>query len=158
MSSVFIHTHDWGSQLIRLGGATAIGAAIGWNRQRAGKSAGLRTHMLVSLGAALFVLIPLTVGSGDAGDSLSRAIQGIATGVGFLGAGEILHQSRRSSDKQIVKGLTSAATIWVTAALGIVAGCGLWQLGLGGTFITLLILSGVKRLEQLPILHEKDED
>lgn len=111
--------------------------------------------MLVSLGAAIFVLIPLLSSSSTSIDSLSRAIQGVATGVGFLGAGEILHGSTRESNKLSVKGLTSAATIWVTAALGMVAGCGFWQLSLLSTLMTLFILSGAKKLERL-VFHKND--
>ncbi len=135
--------------------ALLAGGAIGWNRQATGKPAGLRTHMLVSLGAALFVLIPLLASASTSIDSVSRAIQGVATGVGFLGAGEILHQSGEKSSKPNVKGLTSAATIWLTAALGMIAGCGFWQLGLLSTLMTLLILSAAKKLEQV-VFHRDD--
>jgi putative Mg2+ transporter-C (MgtC) family protein len=111
--------------------------------------------MLVSLGAALFVLIPLLASTSKSLDSLSRAIQGVATGVGFLGAGEILQQPVKEPNKPSVKGLTSAATIWVTAALGMVAGCGFWQLSLLATLMTLLILTVTKRLEQA-VFQRKD--
>jgi len=107
------------------------------------------------LGAALFVLIPLLAGSSTSVDSLSRAIQGVATGVGFLGAGEIVYQSVKESSKPSVKGLTSAATIWVTAALGMIAGCGFWQLGLLSTLMALLILSVAKKVERV-VFHRED--
>ena len=126
-----------------------MGGVIGWNRQTRGKAAGLRTHMLVSLGAALFVLIPLQIGAELSLDALSRTIQGVATGVGFLGAGEIFYSSRRVDNRPIVKGLTSAAAIWISAALGVVAGCGLWQMCLVGGLISLLILGGAKKLEHI---------
>lgn len=154
-NSVFISSNDWLSLTYRLTLALLVGGVIGWNRQAAGKPAGLRTHMLVSLGAALFVLIPLLAGSSTSVDSLSRAIQGIATGVGFLGAGEIVHQSVKESSKPSVKGLTSAATIWVTAALGMIAGCGFWQLGLLSTLMALLILSVAKKVERV-VFHRED--
>ncbi len=154
-TTTFISTNDWLSLTYRLTLACLVGGIIGWNRQASGKSAGLRTHMLVSLGAAVFVLIPLMVSSPGSGDALSRAIQGVATGVGFLGAGEILHQSVRDSNKPSIKGLTSAATIWLTAALGMTAGCGLWQLSLLATLITLLILSLAKKLERV-VFHKED--
>jgi putative Mg2+ transporter-C (MgtC) family protein len=112
--------------------------------------------MLVGLGAALFVLVPLAIGGPDQGSDVSRAIQGVATGVGFLGAGEILHYSRHP-DGVKVKGLTSAASIWVTAALGIAAAYGMWQLGLLGALLTLLVLVGAKWLEQRLTLHQEDE-
>ncbi len=152
---VFISYNDWLSLSFRLTLAVLIGGAIGWNRQAAGKPAGLRTHMLVSLGAALFVLIPLLASTSTSLDTVSRAIQGVATGVGFLGAGEILHQSSEKASKPNVKGLTSAATIWLTAALGMIAGCGFWQLGLLSTLMTLLILSAAKKLEQV-VFHRDD--
>lgn len=114
--------------------------------------------MLVSLGAALFVLALLqTSTANDAADPLSRAIQGVATGVGFLGAGEILHESRQASSKSRVRGLTSAAAIWVVAALGVMVGCGLWQVSLIGVLLTLLILSGTKRLERLTFNRQDDD-
>jgi putative Mg2+ transporter-C (MgtC) family protein len=154
-TNVFISANDWLGLTFRLALALLVGGVIGWNRQAAGKPAGLRTHMLVSLGAALFVLIPLLSSSSTSIDSLSRAIQGVATGVGFLGAGEILHGSERESTKLSVKGMTSAATIWVTAALGMVAGCGFWQLILLSTMMTLLILSVAKKIER-GVFHKDD--
>lgn len=150
---VFVSSDDWLSLTFRLTLALLVGGAIGWNRQAAGKPAGLRTHMLVSLGAALFVLIPLMASTST--DTISRAIQGVATGVGFLGAGEILHQSTEKSGKPNVKGLTSAATIWLTAALGMIAGCGFWQLSLLSTLMTLFILSGAKKIERI-VFHRDD--
>jgi putative Mg2+ transporter-C (MgtC) family protein len=152
---VFISHNDWLGLTFRLTLAVLVGGVIGWNRQAAGKPAGLRTHMLVSLGAALFVLIPLLASTSTSLDTVSRTIQGVATGVGFLGAGEILHQSTEKSSKPNVKGLTSAATIWLTAALGMIAGCGFWQLGLLSTLMTLFILSAAKKLEQV-VFHKND--
>ena len=126
-----------------------IGAIIGFERQIRRKPAGLRTHMLVSFGSAVFTLIIMqTDGSQSSRDAISRVIQGIAAGVGFLGAGEIVRQSTQESQKLEVHGLTSAAAIWVSAALGIAAGCGLWQLGLIGVLLTFLILNVFKRLEK----------
>lgn len=154
-TTMYIDASDWLGLTCRLMLACLVGGAIGWNRQAAGKPAGLRTHMLVSLGAALFVLIPLIASSSHSGDALSRTIQGVATGVGFLGGGEILHQSVRDSGKPSIKGLTSAATIWLTAALGMVAGCGFWQLSLLATLMALLILSLVKELERR-VFHRED--
>ncbi len=150
---VFVSSDNWLELTFRLTLALLVGGVIGWNRQAAGKPAGLRTHMLVSLGAALFVLIPLMASTST--DTISRAIQGVATGVGFLGAGEILHQSNQQSGKQNVKGLTSAATIWLTAALGMIAGCGFWQLSLLSTLMTLFILSGAKKIERI-VFHRDD--
>jgi putative Mg2+ transporter-C (MgtC) family protein len=101
--------------------AAFLGALLGWERERAGKAAGLRTHMLVALGAALFVLFPAEAGM-DIAD-LSRVVQGVATGIGFIGAGTIL---KRVESEQ-VEGLTTAASIWLTGAIGMSVGAGqLW--------------------------------
>jgi putative Mg2+ transporter-C (MgtC) family protein len=133
---------------LRLGLAVFVGALIGWEREAAEKPAGLRTHMLVSLGSAMFVLTSIQMGAvEESPDVLSRVMQGVIAGVGFLGAGEIFSTTRSDSDRIRVKGLTSAAAIWVSASLGIVMGCGLWQLGLLGAGITFLILWGVKKFE-----------
>ena len=104
--------------------------------------------MLVSLGAALIVLIPVQANPAYSADGLSRAIQGVVTGIGFLGAGEILHRQSVKSNQETVKGLTSAAALWTTAALGMVSGCGLWTTGLIGTVLVLLILTVAKHLEK----------
>ena len=112
--------------------------------------------MLVSLGAALIVLIPLQTSGSHSPDAVSRAIQGVATGVGFLGAGEILHESVQGTNKPQIKGLTSAAALWTTAALGMVTGCGLWLTSLTGTVLVLLILTVVKRLERLGLVDREN--
>ena len=126
-----------------------VGGIIGWERQLRNKPAGLRTHMLVSMGSALFVLIPLAMGTNENGlDAVERVIQGITAGIGFLGAGEILRQSQQEIGKVEVHGLTSAAAIWVSAALGTAAGCGLWQLALIGALMSLFVLRVIKKLER----------
>ncbi|MBD0335208.1 MAG: MgtC/SapB family protein [Cyanobacteria bacterium Co-bin13] len=125
----------------------AIGGLIGFERQWTGnnRSAGVRTHMVICLGATLFVLLPLQIPVDySSANALSRTMQGIATGVGFIGAGLILQQSNRSK----VKGLTSAAAIWTTAGLGTAVGCGFWQMALLGTVAMLVILSGVKQVKK----------
>lgn len=107
--------------VIRLVTAGLLGGLLGAEREAVGKAAGLRTHMLVALGAALFVIAPDQAGLG-AGD-LGRIIQGVAAGIGFIGAGTIL----KLTDRQEIKGLTTAASIWLTAAIGIAAAVGpLW--------------------------------
>lgn len=136
---------DWGGMLGRVMLAMVVGAVIGGDREVAGKPAGLRTHMLVSVGSALFVMAILQMG--DSTEALSRAIQGVAAGVGFLGAGEIL-QKRKESGKWAVKGLTSAAATWLSAALGVLAGCGLWRLCVIGGGAALLILVSAKWFER----------
>ena len=135
--------------LLRLCLALLVGGIIGWERQLRHKPAGLRTHMLVSMGSALFVLIPLAIGKNENGrDAIERVIQGIAAGIGFLGAGEILRQSKQEIGKEEVHGLTSAAAIWVSAALGTAAGCGLWQIALIGALLSLFVLRVVKKIER----------
>lgn len=106
--------------------------------------------MMVSLGAAIFVIIPLVMvdPATHSSDAISRVIQGIAAGVGFLGAGEILRQSQQQLGEVEVQGLTSAAAIWVCAALGIAAGCGLWQIGLMGALLSFLVLRVLKAFER----------
>ncbi|WP_092287986.1 MgtC/SapB family protein [Halopseudomonas sabulinigri] len=103
---------------LRLVLAVLLGGLLGLEREQQGKEAGVRTHMLVSLGAALFVLVPDIAGAMD--DAMSRVIQGVVAGVGFLGAGTIL--KRNANDE--VKGLTTAAGIWLTAAIGVTIGLG----------------------------------
>ncbi|MBF2047089.1 MAG: MgtC/SapB family protein [Elainella sp. C42_A2020_010] len=147
---MFLTPDNWLQMAIRLSLALLAGGAIGWNRQQGGRPAGMRTFMLVSMGAAFFVMIPLQA-EGDSSfattNALSRTIQGVATGVGFLGAGLILQQSSRKSGVVKVRGLTTAATIWAAAGLGAAIGCGLWQMGLLGTLFVLLTLGGVKQVK-----------
>jgi putative Mg2+ transporter-C (MgtC) family protein len=148
-NTYYLATNDWLNISFRLCLALVIGAIIGLERQIRHKPAGLRTHMLVSLGSAIFTLIIMqTDGSQSSDDALSRVIQGIAAGVGFLGAGEIVRQSSQESQQLEIHGLTSAAAIWVSAALGIAAGCGLWQLALVAALLTFLVLTVFKRLEK----------
>ncbi|MGB8689620.1 MAG: MgtC/SapB family protein [Microcoleus sp.] len=149
MSIVNLLSPDhWLGILLRLCLALLVGGIIGWERQLRRKPAGFRTHMLVSMGSALFVLIPLAMGKNENGrDAIERVIQGIASGVGFLGAGEILRQSKQERGEVEVHGLTSAAAIWVSAALGTAAGCGLWQIALIGALLSLFVLKVVKEWE-----------
>ncbi len=131
--------------LLRLLVASCLGGAIGFNRFRAGKPAGVGTHALVSLGAGLFVAFPLQLGPADGGAALSRVIQGIAAGVGFLGAGEIFRDPGGGSR---VHGLTSAAAIWATAAIGTIAVCGSWLLVGIAALLILLVLVLSPRIER----------
>jgi putative Mg2+ transporter-C (MgtC) family protein len=103
---------------VRMVVALLLGALLGYERETSGHAAGLRTHMLVSLGSAMFVIVPLQAGM--AMEDVSRIVQGIAAGVGFLGAGAILKQPETDQ----IKGLTTAAGIWLTSAVGIAAGMG----------------------------------
>lgn len=131
------------SVLVRLFLAAVLGGILGWERERLGKTAGLRTHMLVSLGSALFVLAPLEAGA-TAGD-LTRVVQGIATGIGFVGAGAILKLEGQGQ----VKGLTTASTVWIAAAVGMAVGVGLFWVSAVGTALGLCILVVLRRLEGL---------
>ena len=117
--------------------AALLGGVIGYERGRTGKDAGLRTHMLVSLGSALFVMAAVESGVGP-GD-VARVVQGVASGVGFLGAGAIL----KLSDKGEIRGLTTAAGIWMTAAAGLSAGLGRYGLAVLAVLIGWLILAVV---------------
>lgn len=121
--------------LIRLIAATLLGAAVGFQRERAGKPAGLRTHILVTLGTAVFVLA--CSGVGMSLDGLSRVIQGIVTGIGFIGAGSIL----KLSEERDIQGLTTAAGIWMTAAIGVAVGLGSLGVAVLSTVFTLIILT-----------------
>lgn len=127
--------------LLRLGLAVLLGGAIGWERERRDSSAGLRTHMLVALGTALFVLVPQQSGFGP--DEMSRVIQGLLAGVGFLGAGAVLKMSQEGE----VRGLTTAAGIWTTAAIGVAVGLGREMTAIVSTVFALVILALVFRLE-----------
>lgn len=119
--------------VLRLLLAAALGAAIGYQRERAGKQAGIRTHVLISTGAALISLVSM-YGFGAASDP-ARVAAGVVVGVGFLGAGVILHR-----EGGIVAGLTTAATIWVMAGIGLAAGAGLYLIAAVAAAIVLCVL------------------
>ena len=121
--------------IIRVIAATVLGAIVGLQRERVGKAAGLRTHMLVCLGTATVVLAGWEAGMST--DGLSRVIQGIVTGIGFVGAGSIL---KLSQERQI-KGLTTAAGLWMTAAIGVGVGVGAIGLAVIATIFTVIVLS-----------------
>jgi len=128
----------WTEALIRLLAATLAGAVVGFNRELTQKPAGLRTHALVSLGAALAVLTATVLGPATASvhaDATARVIQGVVAGIGFSGGGVILHAEGRR-----VVGLTTAATIWVAAALGVACGVGHWAIAGTAVAITLFVL------------------
>ena len=126
---------------LRLLIAAILGGILGFEREQKGKAAGLRTHMLVALGAALFVLIPQQAGASDA--DLTRVMQGLIAGVGFLGAGAIIKGNGGEED---IRGLTTAAGIWLTAAIGMAAGLGREATAVLSTLIALLILYIIPKL------------
>ena len=128
--------------VLRLFIAVLLGGLLGYDREKNDSAAGLRTHMLVALGAALFVIVPQQAGMRV--EDLSRVLQGIIAGIGFLGAGAII----KLSDKEQIKGLTTAASIWATAAIGIAAGMGREMTAILSTILALVILAALPRIEQ----------
>jgi putative Mg2+ transporter-C (MgtC) family protein len=134
--------------LISLIAAVGVGIAIGLNRDLADKVLGMRTLTLVAVGATAASLAGLHYADLDAHpDALSRVVQGVLqgvlTGIGFVGAGVILHDP----DRQQVSGLTTAAAVWVTAALGIACALGAWTVVIGGTLVTIGALVGLRWIE-----------
>ena len=127
--------------IIRVIAAVILGGIVGLQREKAGKPAGLRTHMIVCLGTAVVVLACLAGSMDMAG--LSRVIQGIVTGIGFIGAGSIL----KLSEQKEIKGLTTAAGLWMTAAIGVAVGLGSLGVALIGTATTFLVLSLIGAVE-----------
>jgi putative Mg2+ transporter-C (MgtC) family protein len=127
--------------LLRVIAATLLGALVGFEREKAGKPAGFRTHILVCLGTAIVVLA--CAGSRMDMDGLSRVIQGIVTGIGFIGAGSIL----KISEQRDIQGLTTAAGLWMTAAIGIACGLGTIGLALIATAMTLIVLWVMRVME-----------
>jgi len=136
--------------VLRLSIAALLGGLLGLEREHKGKAAGVRTHMLVSMGAAMFVLAAQQAGIDPADNS--RVLQGIIAGVGFLGAGTILKGDAESQ----VKGLTTAAGIWLTAAIGVAAGLGLEFTALLATGLALLIFWAIPLLQE--VFQGKGED
>ena len=120
--------------VIRLLLAAILGGLLGFEREQSGKPAGIRTHMLVCMGAALFILIPEQAGISD--EEMSRVIQGVISGIGFLCAGTIITRK----DEQITSGLTTAAGVWLTAAIGIAVGLGREQTAVLCTVLAWIVL------------------
>ena len=139
---------------VRLGVALLLGALLGSERESVGASAGLRTHMLVSLGSAMFVLVPLQAGISPA--DVSRVLQGVTAGIGFLGAGAIL----KLEHENIVKGLTTAAGVWLTAAVGVAAGMGQEATAVLSAVLAWVVLAMVRarhrdKPEDRPVRRER---
>jgi putative Mg2+ transporter-C (MgtC) family protein len=142
--------------VVRLLLAALLGGMLGFQREQHGKEAGVRTHMLVALGSALFVLVPLQAGAES--DDVSRVIQGVVAGVGFLCAGTILKVTQSGEDQ--VRGLTTAAGIWLTAAIGVAVGLGREMTALLSTLLALGVFSlerPVRRLVGRPKPGERNE-
>jgi putative Mg2+ transporter-C (MgtC) family protein len=127
---------------VRLGAAMIVGAIAGINRELGGKAAGLRTHMLVSMGSALFVLGAELAGTPPA--QMSSVLQGVAAGIGFVGGGAIL----KYAEAKEIRGLTTAASIWMTAAVGVAAGLGRVGVALVASLLILVVLSIIARIER----------
>jgi len=117
--------------ILRLLLAVALGAIIGYQRERSGKSAGLRTHVLISLGAAMFTVASIFGFGADVG----RVASGVVAGIGFIGAGAIIRR-----EEGFVGGLTTAATIWAIAGIGLAAGAGLYIASSVATVLVLIVL------------------
>jgi putative Mg2+ transporter-C (MgtC) family protein len=126
---------------VTLAVAAFLGGVLGFEREQWSKPAGLRTHMLVSLGAALFTMAPLEAGMSI--QELGRVTQGVAAGIGFLGAGTILKLTRRRE----IQGLTTAAGIWLTAAVGMAVGAGRLWIPVMGVALAVAILGALGRIE-----------
>lgn len=136
--------------VIRLLAAMIFGGIIGIQRERSGKAAGFRTHMMVCLGTAVLVITCSSVGMES--DAVSRVIQGLVTGIGFIGAGTIL---KLDKEEEII-GLTTAAGIWMTAAIGITVGLGAVGIGVISTVLALIILALAQRVEDF-VLKRRDD-
>ncbi|MFI8417045.1 MgtC/SapB family protein [Serratia sp. NPDC078593] len=138
--------------LLRIALAGALGGLIGIERQLRAKEAGLRTHILVGIGSAMFMIVSKygfddLLNQPHVGLDPSRVAAQVVSGMGFLGAGTIMIQ------KQVVKGLTTAAGLWVTAAIGLVIGSGLYEIGIYGTMMTLVVLEVFRQLSNRLIGH-----
>jgi putative Mg2+ transporter-C (MgtC) family protein len=139
----------WLDIILRLGAAVLIGSMIGLDREMHHKPTGMRTLGLVALGSALAVLAMANDPEADA----SRVIQGVITGVGFLGAGVILHGPTGVQ----VQGLTTAAAIWITASLGVLCGLAAWRILAVGLVLTFFLLIAVGAVERR-LISRRDSD
>ncbi|MBA7701635.1 Protein SrpB [subsurface metagenome] len=131
----------WPGDVLSIILAVVLGAAVGLEREVHRKAAGLRTNVLISLGAAVFTIISIQMGAGHEG-SITRIAAGVVTGVGFLGAGAIIQ------DRGGIHGLTTAATIWMVASIGMACGAKLYLLAVVSTLIAVVVLIGFGRLEK----------
>jgi putative Mg2+ transporter-C (MgtC) family protein len=141
LSFGFADTQQVARVVIRLVAAVLLGALIGFERERAGKEAGLRTHILVTLGTCSVVLA--CTGYGMTTEGISRVVQGIVTGIGFIGAGSIL----KLSEQRDIRGLTTAAGLWMTCGIGITIGLGELGLALLCSILAVVVLGVLGRME-----------
>ncbi len=151
---------EWQSfwdDVLRIGAAALLGGALGLEREWKGHWAGLRTHMMVAIGCAIFVIGGLNL-AGEHSESVTRVIQGITAGIGFLGAGTIL----KLDQKQEIKGLTTASSIWLAAALGTAAGLAEYALATAAAIVSLFVLGVLGPIETFferrQAMHRKERD
>lgn len=133
---VSLESNELVRYVTRLGTSVLLGGAIGWERERSSRSAGLRTHILVTLGCAAFMILGLKISEVSGGDPM-RIVQGIALGIGFLGAGTIL----KLPDEKRIEGLTTSSGIWTTATVGVAIGAGWLVLACVITALTVAVMS-----------------
>lgn len=133
----------WGLALLKLLAATAFGGMVGYERERYDHPAGFRTHVLVCVGSAVFMMVSVAVAGEDITTDRGRIAAQVASGIGFLGAGTIIKQGN------IVRGLTTAASLWAVAGIGLAAGYNNMTLGIAllGTLVVLLTLYALKAIE-----------
>jgi putative Mg2+ transporter-C (MgtC) family protein len=139
--STIVHWPSIVHVAVRLVVAAVLGGLLGYQREKSGKAAGLRTHILIAVGAAFFIVVPTAIQM-PTGD-MARIIQGLVTGIGFLGGGAIL----KLTDEKRIQGLTTAAGIWMTAAVGMAAGIGQFGAALVAAILGLVILELLYRIE-----------
>ncbi len=131
--------------------AALLGAILGAEREMRQRAAGFRTNTLIALGSAAFTIVSIQLAAQDGGDP-TRIPSQIVTGIGFLGGGAIL---RGQGD---IRGLTTAATVWVNAAIGMAAGAGFYALAITSTLVTLFVLTAFLRIENYMVRHAKNGD
>ncbi|NOT48189.1 MAG: MgtC/SapB family protein [Acidobacteria bacterium] len=136
--------------IVRMISSVLIASIIGFQREAARKSAGLRTHILVSLGSTIFVIG--CIGAGMREDAISRVIQGIITGIGFIGAGTIIKRETN------IKGLTTSAGLWATCAIGVIVGLGELGIALIAAVLIFLVLTIVRRIEDRYLENDGEEE
>jgi putative Mg2+ transporter-C (MgtC) family protein len=141
LAASFQDAQQFWRAITRMVAALIVGALLGYQRERSGKAAGLRTHMLIAFGTSLFLIAMIELGMQS--DALSRVIQGIATGIGFLGAGVIM----KIDERQEIRGLTTSAGVWATAACSVAIGLGRIGLGLAAGLIAWVVLGLFQKFE-----------
>ena len=138
--------------IVKLFLACLLGGLIGFIREREKKAAGLRTHMLVCLGSTLFMLISIYMSTQFKFTDAARIAANVVTGIGFIGAGAIIREGGS------IRGITTAASIWTVAAIGLAVGCEYYLAAVVATLVTLVVLQVVHEIERRYISPEKRED